>query len=203
MCALTLRGRKYVKSQGDELLCGSDALTDPASPEHFLGLTHIVMKFLHEFPAQFWLTDFEVRSDNAFIGPEGLAKDYDSVMELVLPTGGHVRFAIEYERSQQSASRHATLKAALQTEKRLHYVLFVLEDLQLLNQLFLHLRSLGGLICFVEFDQLLRDGTEATVYYAVNETMHEAPLCKVMEYRGKIPVQSYTPVNHLKLRFKK
>ena len=119
--AATQNGIAYIRGTGDDLLCDTNAIKDPASLFHFVGLNRIMLKFVSQFSTRYWLSDFQVRSDNSFIGANGLAKDYDSVGELVLPTG-HVRFAVEYERWQQSSRRYSKLCACLSSEKYLHMV---------------------------------------------------------------------------------
>ena len=103
--AATPDGMAYLRGTGNDLPCDTNAIKDPASVFHFVGLNRIMLRFMSQFPTRYWLSDFQVRSDNSFIGANGLAKDYDSVGELVLPTG-HVRFAVEYERWQQSSRRY-------------------------------------------------------------------------------------------------
>jgi hypothetical protein len=93
--ATTDRGIRYIRADGDALLCDTNAIKDPANVYHFLELNRIMLQFQSGFKTNYWLSDFEVRSDNSFIGEKGFAKDYDSVVEIILPTGT-VRFAIEY-----------------------------------------------------------------------------------------------------------
>jgi hypothetical protein len=190
---------RYILTNGDALLCDSNAIKDPASPDHFLGLNKIMIEFRSQFQTKFWLSDFEVRSDNSFIGSEGLAKDYDSVAELILPTGGHVRFGIEFEYSQQSASRHAKLNSILLTEKRLQCVLFFLSDPRLRNQLMSHLKSLVGFAYFVEYDQFVQNGIEAPVYYRSEGKLYQAPLSTILKHASLKPMQDYVPVHQLHL----
>lgn len=202
-CAVTERGMRYILAEGDALVCDTNAIKDPASVYHFLGLNKIMLAFRSQFSAKFWLTDFEVRSDNSFIGRDGLAKDYDSVAELALPGGGRVRFGIEYERSPQSASRHEKLSAILQTEQRLQFVLFVLNDPRLRNTLMAHLKKLAGFAYFIEYDRFLQSGLETPVYYWTDGKLYQAPLSTVLKHASRKSMLDYVPVHQLDLRVHK
>jgi DNA-binding MarR family transcriptional regulator len=200
--AVTPRGLRYILAEGDALLCDTNAIKDPASAYHFLGLNKIMLDFRSQFQTKFWLSDFEVRSDNSFIGRDGLAKDYDSVADLMLPGGGHVRFGIEYERSQQSAKRHEKLNNILLSEKRLQFVLFFLGDPRFRSQLMAHLKSLGSFAYFVEYDLFLKLGMEAPVYYWNENKMYQAPLTAILKHASRQAVQDYVPIHQLDLRIK-
>jgi DNA-binding PadR family transcriptional regulator len=198
--AVTDRGRRYILAEGDALLCDTNAIKDPASAYHFLGLNSIMLEFRSRLRARFWLSDFEVRSDNSYFGREGLAKDYDSVAELALSTDASVRFAIEFERSHQSSSRYEKLHSMLVTEKRLQCVLFFVSDPRLRNRLMSHLKSLVGFAYFIEYDRFLKMGMETPAFYWNKEAQYQAPLNAVLQAASKRPMQSYTPIHQLDLR---
>jgi hypothetical protein len=159
-----------------------------------------MLQFVSEFPARYWMSDFQVRSDNSFVGAAGLAKDYDSVGELVLPTG-HVRFAVEYERWQQSSSRYRKLCACLESEKYLNMVIFFLDRPKLLNSIAPHFKRLGGFVCFVDYDQFLTKGASARANYWYMDRLFEAPLRSLLDHHSRKKILNYEPVHQLDLRF--
>jgi hypothetical protein len=191
---------RYILADGDALLCDTNAIKDPASLYHFLGLNKIMIEFRNHFQTKFWSSDFEVRSDNSFIGADGLAKDYDSAAELILPTGGRVRFAVELERSQRSTSRYQKLKSILESEKRLQFVLFFYTEIRLRNHLMSHLKSLVGFVYFVEYDRFLETGIETPAYYWSTGKLYQTPVSTVLTHASLRPMQDYAPVHQLNLR---
>lgn len=197
--AASERGLRYILVDGDALLCDTNAIKDPASLYHFLGLNKIMIAFRSLFQTKFWLTDFEVRSDNSFIGADGLAKDYDSAAELILPSGAHVRFAVEYERYQQSASRYLKLKSMLASEKRLQCVFFFYAETRLRNHLMNHLKALVGFVYYVEYDRFLEMGMEAPAYYWNSGKLYQTTVNAVLQHGSQRPMQDYVPVHQLNL----
>jgi len=200
--AATPAGMAYLRGSGDDLLCDTNAIKDPASLFHFVGQNRIMLQFVSEFPTRYWMSDFQVRSDNSFVGAVGLAKDYDSVGELVLPTG-HVRFAVEYERWQQSSSRYRKLCACLESEKYLNMVIFFLDRPKLLNSIAPHFKRLGGFVCFVDYDQFLTKGASARANYWHIDRLFEAPLRSLLDHHSRKKILSYEPVHQLDLRFQR
>jgi len=184
------------------LLCDTNAIKDPASLFHFVGLNRIMLKFVSQFSTRYWLSDFQVRSDNSFIGANGLAKDYDSVGELVLPTG-HVRFAVEYERWQQSSRRYSKLCACLSSEKYLHMVLFFLDKPGLLKSVAPHFKSMGGFVYFIDYNQFLTKGADVLVKYWYLDRFFEARLRNVLMHMSQKPRLDYLPIHQLIVRFQR
>ena len=200
--AATPAGMAYLRGSGDDLLCDTNAIKDPASLFHFVGQNRIMLQFVSEFPTRYWMSDFQVRSDNSFVGASGLAKDYDSVGELVLPTG-HVRFAVEYERWQQSSSRYRKLCACLESEKYLNMVIFFLDRPKLLNSIAPHFKRLGGFVYFVDYDQFLTKGASVRANYWNIDRLFEAPLRSILDHHSRKKILSYEPVHQLDLRFQR
>ena len=200
--ATTDRGMRYIRADGDALLCDTNAIKDPASMYHFLGLNRIMLQFQSEFTTKYWLSDFEVRSDNSFIGQNGLAKDYDSVGELILPTGP-VRFAVEYERSQQSATRYAKLNSILASEKQLHMVIFFLDDARLRQVVMSHLKNLGGFVYYVDRSQFLQKGGDVAAHYWNGANLFQAPLRNVLKHAAQKTLPDYVPIHQLRLSLQK
>ncbi len=198
--AATPAGMAYLRGSGNDLPCDTNAIKDPASLFHFVGLNRIMLRFVSEFPTRYWMSDFQVRSDNSFVGAAGLAKDYDSVGELVLPTG-HVRFAVEFERWQQSSRRYAKLYACLASEKYLHMVIFFLDKPGLLKSLAPHFKRLGGFVCFVDHDQFLAEGGNVWARYWYLDRVVEAPLRDVLTHASQKQRRDYLPIHQLDLRF--
>jgi hypothetical protein len=194
--AATQDGMAYIRGCGDGLLCDTNTQKDPASIFHFVELNRIMLTLVRQFSAHYWMTDFQVRSDNSLVGAAGLAKDYDSVVELVLPTG-HVRFAVEYERWQQSSRRYARVCASLASEKYLHMVIFFLERPGLLKSIAPHFKRLGGFVYFVDCGQFLTKGASAIANYWYLNSLFEAPLRSVLEHHSHKALLKYLPSHQL------
>jgi DNA-binding PadR family transcriptional regulator len=200
--AVTQNGRSYIRDNGDALLCDTDAEKDPASMFHFVGANRIMLRFVSEFKTNFWMSDFQVRSDNSFIGANGFAKDYDAVGEIVLPEG-RVRFSIEYERSKQSADRYTKLSDCLETERLLHMEIVFLDGQASFSSIAPYFKRLGGRAFFVDFDQFLRIGASAFARYWNFDKVYEAPLRNVLEHASRNTVPEYLPIHQLDLRLGK
>ena len=200
--AATPNGMAYIRSHGDALLCDTNAVKDPASVFHFIGLNNIMLQFMSQFPTRYWLSDFQVRSDNSCIGANGLAKDYDSVGELALSTG-HVRIAVEYERWQQSSHRYLKLCACLASEKYLHMVIYFLGKPELLRSAAPHFKRLGGFVYFVDYGQFLAKGADVYAHYWYLGHLYEAPLRDVLDHASRKQRLDYFPIHQLTLRMGK
>lgn len=191
-------GLAYVRTRRDNLVCDTNVLKDPASMNHFLALNQIMVQFRSEFAARFWLTDFQVRADNMQHGNNGLAKDYDSAAELMLP-GGPIRIGIEYELVQKKAARYAKLCSAFAAEKYLHLVIYFLDGENLLDSIAPHFRSVGGLVCFVNYRDFLADGARASTFYWYDDELRTAVLRDIMTHLAKRKKPDYLPINQLRL----
>jgi hypothetical protein len=198
--AATQSGMAYVRGSGNDLLCDTNAIKDPASLFHFVGVNRIMLKFLSLYSRRYWLSDFQVRSENSFIGEAGLAKDYDSVAELVLPLG-HVRFAVEYERVQKSANRYAKFRASLESERFLNCLFFFLDGRMQLKSLVRHFQRVGGFVYYVDYDEFLALGGEACASYWHVDRIKKATVNEVLIHMSeRAPLPEYHPTYQLKLR---
>jgi Fe2+ or Zn2+ uptake regulation protein len=192
-------GLKHVRAHGDALICDTDVEKDPASLLHFINLNRAILTLASEFPTKFWLSDFQVRSDNSAIGASGFAKDYDSVAEFVLPTGV-VRVAFEYERWQQSRRRYDKVASVFAAEKYIHQVLVFLDRMDWLEAMMPSFRNLGAFVGFVDYQRFVKEGLNAYTKYWNGDQVYEAPLAKLLEHRCATPRPAYTPIHRLKLR---
>ena len=192
-------GLKYVRAHGDALICDTDIEKDPASLGHFINLNRAVLRLASEFPTKYWLSDFQVRSDNSAIGVSGFAKDYDSVAEFVLPAGV-VRVAFEYERWQQSRRRYDKVASVFSAEKYIHQVLVFLDPMDWLHAIMPSFRNLGAFVGFVDYQRFVKEGLNAYTKYWNGDQVFEAPLAKLLEHRCATPKPAYTPIHRLKLR---
>ena len=193
-------GLAYIRAHGDALLCDTNVEKDPASFIHFVNLNRAVLRLANEFPTKFWLSDFQVRSDNTAIGASGFAKDYDAVAEFLLPAGT-VRVAFEYERWQQSRRRYEKVAAVVEAEKYMHQVLIFLDRTDWLESMMPFFRHLGSFVGFVDFRRYMSQGLDVYAKYWYGDQVYEAPLVKLLEHRCATQRPAYTPIHRLKFGF--
>jgi hypothetical protein len=198
--AVADRGLAHIRACKDNLVCDTNVLKDPASMNHFLALNRIMLQLRSEFKAHFWLTDFQVRADNMQLGNDGLAKDYDSAAELVMPNAS-IRIGIEYELTQKKGALYAKLCSIFAAEKYLHLIIYFLESPNLLNSIAPHFRPVGGLVCFTNYRDFLLDGTATSAFYWYDEELRTASLREIMAHVAQRKKPEYLPVNQLRIRF--
>ena len=192
-------GLAYIRARRDDLVCDTNVLKNPGSMNHVLAVNQIMLRFRSEFRPRFWLTDFQVRADNMQLGTDGLAKDYDSAGELSLPDRS-IQIGIEFESQQKTAAQYAKLCACFAAEKYLHLVIYFLGSPDLLSSIAPHLRSLGGLVCFVNYRDFITDGSAASAFYWYDDEVLTANLRDVMTHVSQRNTPVYLPQNQLELR---
>jgi hypothetical protein len=118
-------------------------------------------------------------------------------------THSNVRFAVEYERSQQSTARYAKLCSILASEKYLHLTIFFFDDSRLRLTVMAHLKSLAESVCFVDYEQFLQIGGDAVAHYWNGGQHFHAPLRAVLKHASEKPLLRYTPIHQLNLKGQK
>lgn len=194
--AVSEAGLHAIQEPGQNLGLSRDVTRDPASLNHFLALNRVLLGLTKEFKVNYWLTDFQVRTDNIHYGRAGLAKDYDAVSEVVIH-GLHVRIGIEFEASLKSAARYRELSSSYASEKYLHLVIYLLSGPTMLRSIAPSFKAIGARICFVCEGDFLAFGGRAVAHFWQNEELHTATLTQLMNAIGKMGRPAYVPFSQL------
>lgn len=173
-----------------------DVTRDPASMNHFLALNRVFLGLLKEFKVNYWITDFQIRTDNMHYGKAGLAKDYDAVGEILIQ-GSPLRIGIEYEASLKSTARYRELTSCYASEKYLHLIIYILPGPALLKSLAPNFKALGEKICFINEGDFHVCGARATAYFWNGGESRAVPLIQLMSALGKAPRPMYVPFSQL------
>lgn len=108
---------------------------------HALELNDIHLALCRSGALRRWMSEIEVRSRNK-LTECGYAKEYDAI--LTLQRGEEeLRVALEYERQAKGQSRYVEIAAAIEREERVHIVVYLFPDFDLLlfvRAFFEHLR---------------------------------------------------------------
>ena len=196
--ACSEKGILYLKAYRDDLQCDTNAVKDPASKQHFLALNSIMLRLRKNFKLNYWLTDFEVRSDRMARSADYFAKDYDAVAELAVGKNV-VRFGVEYESKQQESARYEELCGTFAAEKFLHFVIYVLRKESLLSPISLQFEKVRGFVCFIPLEAFLKDGAEAFCYYWLGDELTEVTVKDYINYMAHRAKPMYLPTSTLSL----
>jgi hypothetical protein len=194
--AVSEAGLLAIQPPRENLGLSRDVTRDPASLNHFLALNRVFLRLINEFEVKFWLTDFQVRTDNMHYGTAGLAKDYDAVSEFLVQ-GLQVRVGIEYEASLKSASRYRELSASYASEKYLHLIIYILSGSAILKSIAPSFKSIGLRVCFVCEGDFLACGEGATAHFWQSDELHKATITQLLNAVGKLGRPVYTPFSQL------
>ncbi|PYY25034.1 MAG: hypothetical protein DMG62_00195 [Acidobacteria bacterium] len=92
-----------------------------------------------------WRSEVEISSNNMVSGAH--PKDYDAIVKIWL--GNEIReFALEYERSLKSAKHYERIRAALEAERQIGNILYLVADSDLMLAILYHLTPLAKRIGF-------------------------------------------------------
>jgi hypothetical protein len=112
---------------------------------HALELNAIRLSLAHAALLASWRSDVEISSMNMVCG--AYQKDYDAVVGIWV--GNEIReFALEYERSLKSTMRYEKIRASLEAEHQIEYVLYLAANTDLLLALVDHLTPIAKRVGF-------------------------------------------------------
>ncbi len=185
-------GIQDIEVEGDNLRCDTNVLTDPAGMFHFLSMNQIMLQFRRAFPASYWLTDFEVRSER--MGRDGLAKDYDAVAELQL-LNGPIRIGIEYETKQQEKARYKELFGAFSAENFLHLILYFVKTKAMLSSVSVSFEPCRVPVGFVHAEEFRNLGMQSYVQYWVKGEAEHAQLSQFLPILARYSRPAYEPIH--------
>lgn len=110
-----------------------------------------------------WQTEVEVASFNT-LSRSPYEKDYDAIVDVWMGEE-MVRFALEYERTLKSSRQYERVRAALQSERQIPWILYLASGMEVLVHLIHELESVSRRVAFAnarDFEQGLLDTTVLT-----------------------------------------
>ncbi len=125
---------------------------------HSLELNRIQLALARQSLLAHWQSEIEVASFNT-ISCSPYKKDYDAIVDIWVGDKT-VRFALEYERSLKSYQHYDRIRAALQAERQVGWILFLTSGMEVLIHLVHELDPASGRVVFAnasDFEELLLD----------------------------------------------
>src|SRR5579864_450156 len=111
----------------------TEHLPHPAQVFHSLELNAIQLALAHQNVLAEWHSEVEVASFNT-ISRSPYQKDYDAIVDVWIGEKT-ARFALEYERCLKSYRQYDRIRAALQAERQVGWVLFLTSGMEVLVHL--------------------------------------------------------------------
>ena len=141
-------GLRQLESSGEfSLALHSRTRTMPDANQmfHALELNAIRVALVRNALLIEWRSEVEISSNNMASGAH--PKDYDAIVKIWL--GNEIReFALEYERSLKSAKHYERIRAALEAERQIGNILYLVADSDLMLAILYHLTPLAKRIGF-------------------------------------------------------
>lgn len=130
---------------------------------HSLELNEIQLALARQNLLAHWQSEIEIASFNT-ISCSPYEKDYDAIVDVWLGEKT-ARFALEYERCLKSYKRYDRIKAALEAERHVDWVLFLTSGTEVLVHLVHELNPVGNKVAFAkasDFEQMLLETSVIT-----------------------------------------
>lgn len=126
-------GAMHLKSLGVScagMTTGYVPVRDASRVAHSVDVTDIRLHLLRAGLLKEWRSEVEVRATNDLVNYR-FAKDYDSIMTLAV-RGREVKVALEYERQPKAKKRYQTIKATIESERRVDRFLYLFPEYKLM-----------------------------------------------------------------------
>jgi len=124
-----------------------------------------------------WIPERKLRSlTDQTLSP--YVKAYDAVVEVVSGTGQH-RFALEYEHTQKEKRRYIEVRQALERERNIGGVLYLVPTSSLMANISQHFNGCRRRVCFALVHEFKKDLFETQVRQSggiLNSSLREALL---------------------------
>ena len=113
---------------------------------HALELNAVQLALAHANMLAGWQTELEIASFNT-ISRAPYQKDYDAVVDVWI--GERIaRFALEYERTLKSSKQYEHIRAALEAEQQIEFILYLTSGMEILVHLLRELRAVRKKLAF-------------------------------------------------------
>src|SRR6516165_8664406 len=145
--------------------------------EHSLELNELQLALLRGAVPATWQSELEIRSLNEFTG-YGFSKDYDAVVK-VERDGRTCRFALECERSPKTPEKYARVRQALEKERQVDCVVYVMPAYPLLSYVATFFERCAMPVYFALSDDFQKNALGTPVMDS--RRLRTAPLCAILD----------------------
>lgn len=186
-------GSTCLEQHGDSYLsAGSAGSTGDRGalehPTHNLQLNDIHLALLQSGILRSWIPERKLRSlTDQTLSP--YTKAYDAVVEVELGIGQH-RFALEYEQTQKETRRYLEVRLALERERNINLVLYLLPTRSLMANVSQHFSGCRRRICFALVQDFKKDLLDTQVRQSgdvLHTSLREALLAVPSQLTLSIP----------------
>jgi hypothetical protein len=155
---------------------------------HDLQLNDIHLALLEAGILRSWIPERKLRSlTDQTLSP--YMKAYDAVVEVVSGTG-QLRFALEYEQTQKKMRRYLEVRQALERERNIGLVLYLVPTSSLVANISQHFNGCRRRVCFALVQEFKKDLFETQVRQPggiLNSSLREALLAVPSQLTLSIP----------------
>lgn len=141
---------------------------------HSLELNRIQLALVRQNLIAHWQSEIEIASFNT-ISCSPYQKDYDAIVDVWLGEKT-AQFALEYERCLKSYRHYDRIRAALQAERKVGWILFLSSGTEVLVHLVHELNSVTDRVVFAnagDFEQMLLDTPVVTASNLAGTNLRE------------------------------
>jgi len=185
-------GSHCLEQHGDSYLpSGTRTTLNRVESSHFshdLQLNDIHLALLEDGTLRSWIPERKLRSlIDQTLSP--YVKAYDAVVEVGLGTG-QLRFALEYEQTQKEMRRYLEVRQALERERNMGLVLYLVPTSSLVANISQHFNGCRQRICFALVQEFKKDLFETQVRQSggiLNRSLREALLAVPSQLTLSIP----------------
>jgi Replication-relaxation len=184
-CCLGQHGDVYLSPTTGH---SAKARIDSTQFSHNLQLNDIHLAMLEAGILRSWIPERKLRSlTDQTLSP--YVKTYDAVVEVSLGSG-QLRFALEYEQTQKEMRRYLELRQALEWERSISLVLYLVPTSSLMSNISQHFKGCTRRVCFALVEEYKMDLLETQVRQSggiLNTSLREALLAVPSQLTLSVP----------------
>ena len=185
-------GSHCLEQHGDSYLpsiaASLNTRIDSTHFSHDLQVNDIHLALLEAGILRSWIPERKLRSlTDHILSP--YVKAYDAVVEVSVGTG-QFRFALEYEQTQKEMRRYREVRQALERERSIGLVLYLVPTSSLLANISQHFNGCRRRVCFALVQEFKKDLIETQVRQSggiLNSSLREALLSVPSQLTLSIP----------------
>jgi hypothetical protein len=178
--SVSREGAEHLVSLGEAaalLVTGGFVGLHEGPVQHSLELNELHLALLRTGVIGTWQSELEIRSLNEFTG-YGFSKDYDAVVK-VERDGRTCKFALEYERSPKTPEKYARVRQALEKERQVDCVVYVMPTYPLLSYVATFFERCAMPVYFALSEDFQKNALGTPVMDS--RRLRTAPLCAVLD----------------------
>lgn len=161
---------------------------DSSHFSHDLQLNDIHLALIEAGILRSWIPERKLRSlTERTLSP--YTKAYDAVVE-VSAGSGQVRFALEYEQTQKEMRRYLEVRQALECERSISLVLYLVPTSSLVASISQHFKGCSRRVCFALVQEFKKDLLDTQVHQAggiLNDSLRGALLAVPSQLTLSVP----------------